>query len=371
MHLGDKALGLGSHHFNRHRLDIGQADRLAVVLGVNHHLVGRVADVGVDGVPKELHLRLQAIGRLGGEDGRTHRHLERRARSRQGDVVAIGVGGGDDEVELFARHEAILVVAIDVRHAVAACRDEDLHVTDDGANLHAMAPFLDDERHVVFALQHGILPAQVARDGVDFEGLRGLGIAIPGNLHAIHALAGQQAVAQAVTIGIVGRGIVDKQLAHAGLVDRRVEQLHRIVVAHKRVDDQFRLDIHRHRHRVGHIDHAVVAVGVLHADDIGAWGSVVMGLTISVLDAVIAHVRPCDARDKFRCAVAPEHQQGVALFPCGVRDVVGRQRNLVGIAAHPCIGDLCRTLVRRLGGEGKAEQESYDEQKFTLHCTTN
>lgn len=71
----------------------------------------------------------------------------------------------------------------------------------------------------------------------------------------------------------------------------------------------------------------------------------------------LSPVRPCDARDKFLGAVAPEHQQGVTLFPCGVRDVVGRQRNLVGIAAHPSVCDFGRTLVGRHGREGEAEEE--------------
>ena len=47
---------------------------------------------------------------------------------------------------------------------------------------------------------------------------------------------------------------------------------------------------------------------------------------------------------------------------------VARQRKLVGIAAEPFIGDFSRALVRRTRSKDEAEEESYDEQKLTLHC---
>ena len=71
----------------------------------------------------------------------------------RGDIVAIGVGSRNDKGELLTRHEAVLVVALDLRKVVVASRNQDLHIADDGTNFHAVAPFLHHESHIVFALQ--------------------------------------------------------------------------------------------------------------------------------------------------------------------------------------------------------------------------
>ena len=119
-HLGSQVLDFWSHHIDSHRLDICQTDGRAIVLGMDDHLIRRVADMGKSGVPKEFHLRLHTKGRLGIKHRRTDRHLERRTRSGQRNVVAVGVGSGNDEIKLFACHEAILLVALDLRQVVVA-----------------------------------------------------------------------------------------------------------------------------------------------------------------------------------------------------------------------------------------------------------
>lgn len=182
-------------------------------------------------------------------------------------------------------------------------------------------------------------------------------VAIAGDFHAIEAFAGDEAVAEAVAIGVVGRRVMEEEFSHAALVDRSVEQLHRVVVAEERVDDQFRFDMHRHHHRVGHVDDAEVAVGVLHADGVGSRGGIVMDGLVGIHHAVVAEVLPLDARDVFGRAVAPIDEERVALFPSRIGHVVGGQRKLVGVAAEPGVGDFGGTLVGRLGGEGEAEEE--------------
>ena len=94
-----------------------------------------------------------------------------------------------------------------------------------------------------------------------------------------------------------------------------------------------------------------------------------MDLFVDVQCIVFAQVLQHHAGDVFLQAVAPLHQQGVTLQASRAGRVgVARQRKLVGIAAEPGISDLGRALVRRLRGEDEAEEESYDEQKPTLHC---
>lgn len=94
-----------------------------------------------------------------------------------------------------------------------------------------------------------------------------------------------------------------------------------------------------------------------------------MRLPIDVLDAVVAHIRPIDAGDITGVAVAPIHKQRITLFPSGIGHIIGRKRKLIRIASLPSVGDFGGTLVGRLGGKGKAKEKTYDEQKFTLHCS--
>ena len=95
-----------------------------------------------------------------------------------------------------------------------------------------------------------------------------------------------------------------------------------------------------------------------------------MDLFVDVQCIVFAQVLQHYTWDVFLHAVAPLHQQGVALDARRAGRVgVARQRKLVGIAAEPGVGDLGRTLMGRLRREDETEEKSHYEQQFTRHCT--
>ena len=83
-----------------------------------------------------------------------------------------------------------------------------------------------------------------------------------------------------------------------------------------------------------------------------------MDSLIVIHHTIVPHVLHIDARDIVLVAIAPTDEQGVALFPGGVRHVVGGQRKLVGIAPKPSIGNLGGTLVCRPRGKGETEEET-------------
>ena len=306
--VGGKALHLGCHHVDAYRLHVGQADGRVVVLGMDHQLIRCVADMGIGGVPNELHLGMHAKSRLRVHHGWTDGQFQRCTRNSQGHIVAIGVGSRYDKGELLARHEAVLVVALDLRKVVVASRNQDLHIADDGTNLHAVAPFLHHDGHVILALHERRIPTQFSRDGVDHKSLGGLWQSIARDFYAVLPLTGHQPIAQAVAVRVVGRRIVEIEFAHTAFVDGRIEQLHRVVVTQERVDDQFRLDVHGHHHRIGHVDDAEITVGVFHADGVSTRRGIVMDLFVDVQCIVFAQVLQHHAGNVFLQAVAPLHQ---------------------------------------------------------------
>ena len=88
-----------------------------------------------------------------------------------------------------------------------------------------------------------------------------------------------------------------------------------------------------------------------------------MDLFVDVQCIVFAQVLQHYAWDVFLHAVAPLHQQGVALETGGAGCVsIASQRKLVGIAAKPSIGNFGCALVRRPRSEGEAKDESQYEQ---------
>ena len=192
MHLGSEVVYFWSHHIDGHCLNIGQTDRNSIVLRVNHHLIGCVADMGIGGVPKELHLRLQTEIHLGVKHGRAVGQLEWRAGSGQSDIVAVGVGSRNEEAELLASNEAIGVVALYLGQVVVAVRDEYLHITHNRADPYAMAPLLHHNGHVVLALQDRGIPAQFTRNRVDVKRMGGLRQGIACYFHAVLSLARDQ-----------------------------------------------------------------------------------------------------------------------------------------------------------------------------------
>ena len=105
---------------------------------------------------------------------------------------------------------------------------------------------------------------------IDVEHARSLGIGVAWDILAIGTFAGHKPVTQAVAVGVVCRRIMIIRLSHTTFIDRRIEQLHRVVEAQEGIDHQLCLDIHRHVDRVGDVHHAVVTVRVLHADDVVA-----------------------------------------------------------------------------------------------------
>ena len=95
-----------------------------------------------------------------------------------------------------------------------------------------------------------------------------------------------------------------------------------------------------------------------------------MDLLVDIQCIIFAQVLQHHAGNVFLHAVAPLHEQGIALQASGTGRVsIASERKLVCIAAEPSVGDFGGTLVGRLGGEGKAKEKTYDEQKFTLHCS--
>ena len=310
------------------------------------------------GGPAEVDARLIARRRLGFRHRRVV-HLERTARHLEGDLVHIGVGGRDGEVDLRPCQHTGVVDGSDLGQLVVAGVHQHLHVADDGADLDPVTPFLDEDGQVVFPLQDGVLPLQQARHRVDLEEARRLGIGVAWDVLAAGALARHQAVAQAVAVGVECAGVVVERLAHTALIHRGVEQLHRVVGPQEGVDHQLGLDIHGHTHRIGHVDHAIVAVGILHADDVGACGGVGMHHLIDVERVVVAEVLHHQTGHHVGEAVAPQHGQRVALQPGGTGRIgIAGELELVAVAAQAPVGDFRGTLVRCPQRQHATQQQS-------------
>ena len=155
-----------------------------------------------------------------------------------------------------------------------------------------------------------------------------------------------------------------ERLPHTTLVNRSVEELHRVVITQERIDDKLCLDIHGNVDTVRHVDHAVVTVRILHADDVGARRRVVVRHLVNVKGKVVAKLLIYYTWHIVSKAVTPFHQQRVALHAGKTGGIgIAGQGELVGVATPPLIGNLSGTLMRGPGWDAE-EKEQADEKKL-------
>ena len=146
----------------------------------------------------------------------------------------------------------------------------------------------------------------------------------------------------------MGAGVVNPRLEQAGVLLRRVQQLDRIVVPGQRVNDQQRADGERNIDRARNVEHALVAVGILHPNFKNARPAIRMIATVAVdLDVVGQQLDgfPFEAVNGFIHLVPPVQIQP---RPVG-RSAgfgVGCDEDFIGQPLHVRVGNLTGPVVR-------------------------
>ena len=166
----------------------------------------------------------------------------------------------------------------------------------------------------------------------------------------VESPAWYEVVCQQVPVGVVGTGIVNPRLEQAGVLLSGVQKLNRIVVPRQRVNDQQRADGERDIHRAGDVQHALVAVRVLHPDFKNAGPAVRVVTAVPVDLNVIGQQLdgfPFEAIDGLVHLVSPVQIQPRAIGRSAGFGVCGDQ-DFVGQSLHVRVGNLARSVVRRL-----------------------
>ena len=138
-----------------------------------------------------------------GESGVVGCEVENAARGGQCHGGGVGVVADDIEDQFCAGHYAGVVNGGDGRRLVLAAEDGDLHIAHHRADADAVTPLANEDGDVVLALLHGRIPDEVAGDGVDGDGVGGGGQRVAGDILAFVTAAGDEAVAEAVAVGVV------------------------------------------------------------------------------------------------------------------------------------------------------------------------
>ena len=215
-------------------------------------------------------------------------------------------------------------------------------------------PLLNADGHVVFPHQLRGGPSEVPGFRVNGEfvfpwahlvrkdvGRNGL---------AVEPSAWDQAVGQHVAVGVVGGRVVDPRLVQTRVLGGRIQQLHAVVVARLRVDDEQGSDGERRVHRAHHVEHAFVAVGVFHGKlvhprtTVGVRAPVRVHLDVS---AELTHRQLTGQAVQVvtRFVAPPQEQKRPVCQGVGLR--VGRDDDLVGQPLDVGVGDLARAVVGR------------------------
>ena len=225
------------------------------------------------------------------------------------------------------------------------------------------SPLLDADGHVVFAHQLRGGPSEVPGLWVNGE------LVLPGTDFvrknvcrygvAVEATARHQTVGQHVAVGVVGGWVVNPRLVQARIFSGRIQQLHAVVVARLRVDDEQGSNGERSVHRAHHVEHAFVAVGVFYGKLVHPRTTVGVRAPVGVhldVSAQLTHRKfTGQAVQVVSCFVAPpQEQKGPVRQGVGLR--VGCDDHFVGQPLDVGVGDLARAVVGRPSSGGVNDQ---------------
>ncbi len=264
-----------------------------------------------------------------GEDRTRLRSTEGTSCGRECYTCRVGVGGSHIQFEQRARQHASVFNGFYMRRLVVARDDIDLHVAHHTAYQHARAPLLNEDGDVVLSLHRRRVPYQIARVGVDSDAGGGGRQLVAGHHLTIIAAARDETVRKAVAIGIVSTGVMVVGHAHTAVVDRRIEQLRRVVAAQERIDYQNGFQKEGDVDRVGDIDDARIAVRVLKSNRVLPRRRKSVLSNVSVHADFVLHVDFAGTGNGRCGAVAPQHVNLGAVGGTG-RISVSDNRKLVG-----------------------------------------
>ena len=149
-----------------------------------------------------------------------------------------------------------------------------------------VTPFLNANGNIVNPRYFRCVPNHIAINRIDAKRVitrtHLFGWEIVWDNFTVESTTRNQIIGEEVPIGIVCPWVVNPCLKEAGILLRRIEQLHRTVVARLGVNNEQGGNGKRNIYRPGYIQNTVVPIGVFHLNLIDAWTAISMQSTVKI-----------------------------------------------------------------------------------------